>query len=722
MSRLIKRVCHLCEAMCGVHIEVQDDSSMQIRGNKDDVFSRGAFCPKSQGLKDLHLDPDRVRQPMKRQSDGHFAPVSWKEALDDIGQRITQLQKLHGRSTMATYAGNPNSHSTGNLMMLPMLLKALRSHNQYSATSVDQLPHMLVAYQMFGHQLLFPIADIDHAHYMLILGANPAVSNGSILSAAGLSSRLKVMKDKGDGGKVVVLDPRYTETASLASEHHFIRPGTDAFLLAALVSLLLPQGLSKLGRLSAHVKGMESLPDLFSAIDLQTVAAVTGVAEDVIRGIARDLGSAPTAICYGRMGVSTQVYGTMCQWLINLINILTGNFDRRGGVLFTKPAFDAVTLAARLGSRGSFGRRRSRVRQLPEFSGEYPSSTLADEILTPGPGQVRGLLTIAGNPVLSLPNGRKLEKALEGLELYVALDIYQNETTRFAHYILPPCSVIEHSHYDLVFNTLATRNIARYSPPVFPAPAGTMEDWEIMIEIWSRIGLDVKPWQRPGRRATAALLRRLGIDRMIDIGLRMGPYPGLNLKKLKENPDGIDLGPLCESVPERLFTQDKKINLTPQGLLEAWTTFRADPLWQTTAASSVPDRWYLIGRRNLKSNNSWMHNLPSLKRSRDACYVMMHTADGEKHGIADGSQVRLSTAVGSIELPVSLSTRIMPGVVSVPHGWGHHRPGTKLGLARQNPGVSLNDIMDDSQTDAYSGNAILNGQTVRIEALARLTP
>lgn len=710
----IKRVCHLCEAMCGLTIGQGDDGSFLIRGNKDDVFSKGAFCPKSQGLKDVHEDPDRLRRPLKRVGN-EFIPVSWDEAFDDIGRRLRELQKAHGRSSIATYIGNPNAHNFGNLMMLPPFLKALRSGNHYSATSVDQLPHMLVAHQMFGHQLLLPIADIDHARYILILGANPAVSNGSLLSASGLSSRLKALKE--NGGKVVVLDPRYTETASIASEHHFIRPGTDAFFLAAVVKLLLPG--AKLGRLKAMIKGFDDLPALFAAIDLGIAAQISGVPETVIEGVARDLLQSEAAICYGRMGVSTQAYGTVCQWLINLINILSGNFDRRGGVLFTKPAFDVVDLMAKVGTRGSFNRRRSRVRKLPEFSGEFPAATLADEILTPGKGQICGLVTIAGNPVLSLPNGRKLEQALSELDFYVAVDIYQNETTRFAHYILPPSSPLEHSHFDLVFNALATRNIVRYSPAVLDAPDDSLEDWEILLEIWARLG-DVRPWQKSLRLAAAKMIRRLGTDRMIDIGLRMGPYKGLTLKKLRENPDGVDLGPLEPSLPARLFTHDKKIDLAPTALLEAWEIFRADKRWLEPALGL--SEWLLIGRRNLKSNNSWMHNLPSLGRSKDPCFVLMNVKDGERVGIADGSMVRLSSAVGSIDLPVSLTPRIMPGVVSVPHGWGHHRPGVKLGLASKSPGESLNDIVDDSQIDQFSGNAALNGQIVRVTALEGTRP
>jgi anaerobic selenocysteine-containing dehydrogenase len=702
--------------MCGLTIELADDQSMTIRGNKDDVFSQGAFCPKSQGLKDLWQDPDRVRTPLKKVN-GSFEPIGWDQAFDEIASRINALQKKYGRSSIATYAGNPNTHNFGNLILLPMFLRGLRTHNKFSATSVDQLPHMLASYLMFGHQLLLPIADVDHTRYMLMFGANPAVSNGSILSAAGLSTRLKAIQHR--QGKVVLFDPRYTETASLVSEHYFIRPGTDAFLLAAIVKLIFARKMVKPGRLASMIKGLELLEPLFQDIDLDQVSRITGVMREVIEQVAQDLQNHEPAVCYGRMGVSTQAYGAICQWLINLINILTGNFDRRGGVLFTKPAIDLVDFASRVGSRGSFRRRKSRVHQLPEFGGEMPVATLADEILTPGEGQIKALITIAGNPVLSTPNGRKLEKALGQLELQVAIDFYLNETTALADYILPPTSSLEHSHYDLIFNALASRNVVRFSPAVVPAPKDSREDWEIMLELWSRIGYKDSIVDRSKKLLLKKTMQALGMERLVDLGLRTGPYrkTGLSLKKLKEKADGIDLGSLQPSLPQRLCTKDKKIDLCPQPMLEAWQMFRADPAWKQPQHHDA-EELILIGRRNLKSNNSWMHNLPSLARSKNQCYMIMNKEDAARRNISDGSQVQVSTTVGSIEIPVMLSDRIMPGVVSIPHGWGHGRSQVRLALARKSPGVSLNDIMDDSQVDRFSGNAILNGQRVRVASLS----
>jgi anaerobic selenocysteine-containing dehydrogenase len=465
MGQVQHRVCNLCEAMCGLWIETEGTEIVSIKSNAEDVLSKGAFCPKSQYLASLYEDPDRLKKPQKRVGE-KWIEIPWEQAFAEISQEVSRLQKIHGTPSLATYLGNPNVHNMGNMLLLPFFLKSLRTPQKYSATSVDQLPHQIVSYQMFGHQLLFPIADVDRTDFMLILGANPVVSNGSLLSAPGLSSRLKGIQKR--GGRVVVVDPRYTETASLADEHLFIRPGRDAHFLLAFWQCLIRKDGPRLRHLKEHVKGWDELVALLGTYPIGDLEGQTGIRQEQLEKLVDEYWQADRAICYGRMGVSTQAYGTLCQWLIYLINMTAGHLDREGGVLFTKPAFDVLDFMARGGHKGSFGRRKSRVRQLPEANGEFPSATLADEILTPGKGQVRALFTIAGNPLLSLPDGKRLEEALQSLELYVAIDFYRNETTRLAHYILPPTSPLQHGHYDLVFNAFAVRNIARYSPPVLP--------------------------------------------------------------------------------------------------------------------------------------------------------------------------------------------------------------------------------------------------------------
>lgn len=720
MGQRVNRVCNLCEAMCGLVIERGDGKDMRIRGNRDDVFSKGAFCPKSQGLKDLLFDPDRVRKPLKRVS-GQYVSMSWEEAFGDISHKINEIQKKYGTDAVAVYSGNPNTHHFGNLLILPLFLASLRTPNKYSATSVDQLPHMLVSYLMFGHQLLLPIPDVDRTRSIIMFGANPAVSNGSILSAPGLSSRLKALAQK--GGKVFLFDPRYTETASIATHHYFIKPGTDAFLLAAILHRLIKKGGLRLGRLGGMVKNLDPVLGLFTSFDIQSVEQITGVSSAAIDEVLEELLHDKPAIVYGRLGVSAQKYGLLCQWMIYLLNIFTGNLDREGGVLFTKPAFDIINLATKIGSRGSFRRRYSRVHHLPEFAGELPVATLADEILTPGKGQIKALITVAGNPVLTTPEGRRLESALKNLELMVSIDIYQNETTGLANYILPSTTPLERSHFDLVFNALSSRNIVRYSPPVVEPPTHSLADWQILLELWSRIGIHDSLWTRIKKGSIKRFLFATGLEPLLDLGLRFGPYrkEGMSLKKVKKNENGIDLGPLKPRLPAILATLDKKIDLLPKPIEEAWNLFREDQMWHVGAISKKQSEHsedlLLIGRRHLKSNNSWMHNLTSLNLKKDPCFVMMHPQDAQNRNIQGGTLVKVTTAVGSLELPVHISEHIMPGVISIPHGYGHNRPHASLSLAEKAPGKSINDIMDATQLDQVAGTAILNGQKVKVTAM-----
>ncbi len=535
---------------------------------------------------------------------------------------------------------------------------------------------------------------------MLILGANPVVSNGSLLSAAGISSKLKDIVKK--GGKTVVVDPRYTETASHASEHYFIQPGTDAFLLAGIASILLRDGRDRLRYLT---KDWDKLVYLLQDYDFDMAAEKTGVPRNVMEAMAKDLLSYEQAICYGRMGVSTQRHGALCQWLINIINILSGNFDRPGGVLFTTPAIDLLPFLGN--GRKQFDKRRSRVRQLPDFEGEYPSATLADEILTPGEGQVKALLTVAGNPLISLPNGNKMRKALHQLDLFVAIDFYVNESTNYADYILPPVSPLERSHYDLAFNHLAIKNVARFSLPVFKKKAGDYEDFDILLELALRIGKG-SFMDRFKKNSKLKVLQTIGVSRTIDLMLRRGPRKQ-TLKGLLANPNGIDFGFLESTGSSKLKTSDKKIHLVPEEFASGFKNLMSE-LGQVPE----PNTLKLIGRRNLRTNNSWMHNCKGLHIKKGSFYFQINPKDAETFGVQTGDQVNLKNEIGQISGPVKVSDRISPGVVSVPHGWGQNHRDNRLQHAATLAGASINDIIDDTSIDEISGNAILNGQRVSL--------
>lgn len=694
------RACHLCEALCGLAIETATEPDgntriLSIKGDPLDGFSRGHICPKAVALQDIQDDPDRLRQPMRRIGD-RWEAIGWDDAFALAAERLADVQARHGRDAVAIYQGNPSVHNYGLMTHANYFLGLLKTRNRYSATSVDQLPHHLVSQQMYGHGLLIPIPDIDHTDFMLILGGNPLASNGSLMTVPDVAKRLKALQAR--GGRLVVVDPRRSETAQVADQHLFVRPGEDAALLLGVLATLFAEGLVRPGPLP--VDGLEAVRDAVAPFPADAMAPRCGVEAETIRQLARDFAAAPRAVCYGRMGVSTQAFGSLCQWLIQLINLVTGNLDRPGGTLCTQPAVDLV------GSTGGghFDRWRSRVSGLPEYGGELPVAALAEEMWVEGDGQVHALITVAGNPVLSTPNGRQLEHALKGLSFQLAVDFYINETTRSADLILPPTAPLEHDHYDTTFNLFAVRNVTRFNEPVLARPEGALHDWEIFVGLAeafaARTGVPLKPTVPP--------------HVLIDMGLRAGPYGdrhalGLSVEVLRAHPHGLDLGPLAPSLAERLKTPERRIQAAPPLLLADLARFAETP--------ALPDgALLLIGRRHVRSNNSWMHNYHRLVKGKPRHQLLMHPADLARRGLQDGQRVRVRSRVGSLEIEVVASEDMMPGVVSLPHGWGHGRAGVRLQVASRQPGASANDLTDERRLDGLSGNAALNGVPVEVEA------
>ncbi len=699
------RACHLCEAICGLRIETRGAEILSIKGDEDDPLSRGHVCPKAVALRDIHEDPDRLRYPVRRvrQADGSDAweRISWDEALDLTADALMSTYREHGVDAIAAYFGNPSVHNYGMLTHQNHLFRWLRTRNRFSATSVDQLPHHLVSLWLFGHKSLFPIPDIDRSEYFLMLGANPLASNGSIWTVPDVKQRIKDLKAR--GGKLLVIDPRRTETAEIASEHLSIVPGSDALFLAALLNTLFSEKLARPRKLAEFTDGLQKVAAAVADFTPEFAAQHCGIDAATIRRIAQEFAAAGAAICYGRMGVSTQRFGALCQWLIQVINIATGNLDREGGSMFTLPAVDQVP---RTGP-GGFGRHRSRVRGLPEFDRELPAAAMAEEITTEGEGQIRALFTGAGNPVLSTPDGRALDEALEQLDFMVSLDPYINETTRHADVILPPTSPLEHDHYDIAFHMNALRNTARYNPPVFDREEGQLHDWEIFARLGERIahalGEEPKDDYAP--------------HEMIDLSLKHGPYGkdtehDLSLQKLLDNPSGIDLGPLKPLLPGRLMTSDGRIKCaSPEAMADL----------QRLRSEFADEQAYrglrLIGRRHVRSNNSWMHNYHRLVKGKRRDQLLVHPEDLASHGIEDGAEVRLSSRSGAITVTVAASDSVMRGVVSLPHGFGHNRDGARLSTAAKHAGVSCNDVTDAAYLDELSGNAAINGVPVTLESL-----
>ena len=702
-------VCNLCEAICGLRVTFTDGEVTGIRGNPDDPLSRGHICPKGVSLADVHADPDRLRRPVRRVGTGEevrWEEMEWDEALDLVADRLAATSRAHGRDAIGVYLGNPNAHSLGSATHGTAFVRSLRTRNRFSASSVDQVPHQFLAWQMFGHQLMLPVPDIDRTDLFLVIGANPMASNGSLMTVPDFPNRVRALHER--GGRMVVVDPRRTETAKVADEHLFVRPGSDAALLLALVHVLLREDLV---RPPAYVDHVDDLPGLVADFTPELAERVSGVPAADVERLARELAAADRAAVYGRLGVSTHGFGSICQWAVTLLNVLTGNLDREGGVMFPEPAID--TVGRRIVSPGHHDVWRSRVRDLPEFAGELPVSALREEIETPGEGRIRAMVTIAGNPVLSTPDGRRLADALDSLDFMVAIDVYLNETTRHADVVLPVTTALERDQYDLVFHGLAVRNTARFTPALLPKEKGTRHDWEVFGALASRLaarlGKKLPLRARLQQRARLAASPRL----LLPLLLRGNRY-GLTWRALRRHPEGVDLGPLRPCLPDRLQTKNKRVDLTPALVVDDLARLRASLESSPTTAA---DELLLIGRRHARDCNSWLHNTDRLTRGKPRHQLLAHPDDLRGRGIADGDVVTVSSRVGSVEVECAASEDLMPGVVSLPHGYGHALPGVRLSHASTVPGVSINDLTDPERLDV-SGNAALNGTPVRLSRAA----
>jgi anaerobic selenocysteine-containing dehydrogenase len=716
------RTCPLCEATCALEIEVKDDGAVgRIRGDRDDPWSKGYICPKGSTLKQLHEDPDRVRTPMVRGDDGELHPCSWEEAFAEVERRLTPIIEEHGRDAVAMYVGNPTVHNLSGVLYVRPLIKALGTKNVYSASTVDQRPKELSTGLMFGTPIAFPVPDLDRTDYALILGANPWASNGSLATAPDWPGRLKGIQER--GGRVVVVDPKRTKTAEEADEHVAIRPGTDAFLLMAMVNVLFDEDLVDLGGAVSFVGGVEEVRTLCADFTPDAVSEACGIDASVIRRLTREVATAPTAAVYGRVGTSTQEFGTLCSWLVDVVNTLTGNLDRPGGVMFSKPAHGSGNTRGepRVGRPLRVGRHESRVRGLPETLGELPVVCLAEEIDTPGEGQVRALFTVAGNPVLSTPNGGRLDTAMQTLDLVVCVDPYLNETTRHAHVLLPPPGALQRSHYDIAFWSFSMRNYAKYSAPVLPLDDGQLEEWKILSKLaliaqGMGAGADVSVVddlmidalaRSAGGFDVSVLEPRIGPERVLDFMLRTGPYE-LTLDELMTHEHGLDLGPLEPRLPDALRTPSGNVELAPEAIVADVPRLRAALSRRTNGG------FVLIGRRNLRSNNSWMHNVNVLVKGKPQCTLQVNPGDAARVGLADGGSAKVSSRVGAVVADVEVTDAVMPGVVSLPHGWGHDVPGVQMSVASRHAGVNFNLLADEELFDVISGNAVLNGIPVEV--------
>ncbi|OLT17038.1 molybdopterin-binding oxidoreductase [Actinomadura sp. CNU-125] len=733
-DRTAYRTCPLCEAMCGLELTLDDsDRVTRVRGDVHDPFSKGFICPKGATLGSLDGDPDRLAEPLVRKGDEHVT-ASWDEAFESVRAGIAQVIERYGRDAVAVYVGNPTAHSIAGPLYVGAIVKALGTRNLYTASTADQMPKHVSCGHMFGDPLAIPVPDLDRTDHLLMLGANPLESNGSVCSAPDFPGRLKAIQAR--GGKVTVVDPRRTRTAALADEHVFIRPGTDAYFLAAMIHTLFAEDLA-IDLPDAN--GRDELRALVADFAPERVADVTGVPAAEIRRTARELAAAPRAAVYGRMGTTTQAFGTLNSWFVDVLNALTGNLDRPGGAMFPKAAH---VPAYRRRKPFTTGRWHSRVQELPEVNGEFPVATLADEIETPGDGRIRALITIGGNPALSAPNSARLDAAFAGLEFMASVDPYLNETTRHANVVLPPPRPVQTPHYDVSLNALAVRNYARFSPPAVPLDgrpseaqilarlallaSGTdgdvaaLDDMIIASTLAKAAAHEGSPVHGRDPGEMRAMLAGSGTptEQRLDMMLRLGPYgdafgtvpEGLTLDRLRtDHPHGIDLGALEPRLDEVVCTASGRVELCPAALVPDVDRLRA------ALAAGPRTGTVLIGRRHLRSNNSWLHNLPELVRGSNTCTLHLHPDDAARLGVAAGDGVRVTSRAGSVEAVAEPTDTIMPGVVSLPHGWGHDRPGTRTDVARRHAGVNVNVVTDEREIDPPSGTAVLNGVPVTLE-------
>ncbi len=686
------RTCSICEAACGLLLTVEEGAVTRIVGDPADPLSKGHICPKAYGLKDMQEDTDRLHRPIKRVGEA-WEEIGWDQAFSEITERLTSIQAAHGANAVALYRGNPNVHNLGLLLHGSAISRALKTKVNFSASTVDQIPLQLTCMWMYGHNFLVPVIDIDRAHTVLMLGANPLASNGSLWTVPGAKERLEAMMAR--GGHLTVVDPRRTETAKIASAYIGIQPGRDVYLLIGLLLSLRAQGLVKPGRLESMFKGWNSAWAAFDGMTVAQMASASGIAESEITALAHRLGSAPVAAVYGRMGLSTTGFGSLCMWLTQLLNLSLGSVDKVGGVMFNQPAVDTVAVA----SPGSYGRFKSRVSGYPEILGELPASAMAEEMLTPGAGQIKAFICIAGNPVLSTPNGAQLDAALGGLECVVAIDPHITETTRHAHYILPPCGPLEKSHYPMSFFQLAVRQIAKFSPAVLPREPDSLDDWEIVTRLAQAIAAV----------SGATLNTVLAPEDMLPAMLKVSGDK-VSWDALLSQPHGLDLGAMTACLPERLRTSDKRIDCAPPVLVADMARLRA------SLDAPAPMGLHLIGRRHIRSNNTWLHNSKRLIKGPARCTLMIHPDDARARNLGEGSLAQVRSRVGEVTLPVEITNDMMPGVVSIPHGFGHGRSGVGWQVAAAHAGVSCNDLTDETLLDAVSGNAAVNGVPVEVSA------
>lgn len=736
MTKVFRRSCSICEAACGlrIHVDTQQRQVLKVEGDPDDFRSQGFVCPKSQAMKGIFEDPQRLRQPHRKQADGSWRPISWDEALAETTSRLLAIREQHGFESLAVYLGNPIGFDAGGMLYSTHFMRALMTPRVFTAATMDHFPKLFASKALYGRGNILPIPDIDRCDYFLCLGANPVISQGSLMSAPGVKKRLQGIKDR--GGKLVVIDPRRSETAAIADESHAIVPGTDVYLLLAMVHVIMDEGLVKLGHLAGNIDGLDSLAQLVLDYTPQLAAEKTGIEASTIIRLAREYAAAERACCYGRIGTCTVEFGGLTSWLLDVLGLITGHMDVQGSMMFPRPP----TGELEAGPETSFdiGRWHSAVRGSPEIDGQLPSAVLAEEIDSAPPGrQVKAMVVVAGNPVLSTANGSRLDAALQTLDFMVAVDFYINETTRHADIILPPLTQLEQENVDALAPGTAVRNFIRYSEQVFSPIDDGMPQWQILLELAARLNgksadefeADLLASQakrlcgrHPAQPEVSNVIETLqelpaGPMRLLELMLRCGPYGDgfqdssaggeICLDRLKETALPVDLGAMEPRLLEIIRTPGGRIQLVPECLaadLERLASREDDSAWPLK----------LVGRRSLQDMNTWLHNLPALAKGKPRCVLQVNPGDAARLGLSAGALARVRSRVGEVQVAVALSDDVSPGVVSLPHGFGHHGVEHLSVASNSQPGANSNHLTDEQVLDTLTGTSVANGIPVSV--------
>jgi anaerobic selenocysteine-containing dehydrogenase len=710
--------CRICEVYCGMVATVEDGRVTKLRPDKDHVLSRGYACPKGVTFHQVTHDPDRILHPMKKVN-GEWQRISWDAAIGEIAAKLDRIRRQHGPHSIGLYTGNPAGYSYNHRLVSIGWIDAIGSRNTYGAGSQDNLSLFLVSKFLYGRHFLRPVPDLAHTSFLLVVGTNPAVSQGTLMHVVDVEARLEEIRAR--GGKIVVVDPRRTETARLADEHHFIRPDSDVHLLLAMANVILGEGLEAKEFLRDHTVGLERIREVVRDFTPDDAAAKTGIDADTIRRLAREMAAARGAAAIGRLVVGR--FGTLTAWSMELLNVLTGNLGARGGVLFSRGLVDFAGIVAMVG-RDEYGEHRSRVSGRAGVLGELPSGVLAEEITEPGEGQIRALVVTAGNPVLSIPNGEALAAAMKTLDLSVALDFYMSETASLADYFLPCATPLERADFPIFHSQLMTEPYAQWTEAVIPPEGEAKEEWEIFALLSDAMGL--RFMNDRGAHALRQALKLFGREFsprwIIDGMIRLGPYgdrwlpwsKGWSLKKLAARPHGVRLpDPEPGDVAKHVKTPDRKVHLWNRHLEGELARLRE--VEAAEAPREFPFR--LIGRRDIRSNNSWLHNVPKLMSGERCHRLRIHPSDAATLGLAEGDRARVRSRVAAVETDVRITDEVMPGVVSLPHGWGH-RGATNRRVASGNPGVNCNALMDEKVIEPLAGMSLLNGVPVAVERLS----